>query len=68
MSGQRRHFGTDQKAAILKRYLVDTAAALRDAFPDKPMRRRHRPIVGSTQTELFGGETNQDGEVDLILK
>ena len=23
MSTQRRHFGTDQKAAILKRYLVD---------------------------------------------
>jgi transposase len=23
MSGQRRHFSTDQKAAILKRYLVD---------------------------------------------
>ena len=48
--------------------LAATAAALRDAFPDKPMRRRRRPVVGSTQTELFGGETNQEGEVDLILK
>ncbi len=48
--------------------LAATAAALRDAFPGKRMRRRRRPVVGSTQTELFGGESNQDGEVDLILK
>ncbi len=48
--------------------LAATAAALRHAFPDKRMQRRRRPVVGSTQTELFGGESNQDGEVDLILK
>jgi transposase-like protein len=26
MSGERRHFSTEQKAAILKRYLVDRVA------------------------------------------
>ena len=38
MSGQRRHFGTDQKAAILKRYLVDRAplSDLCDEYGIKP--------------------------------
>ncbi len=38
MSGQRRHFGTDQKAAILKRYLVDKVpiSDLCDEYGIKP--------------------------------
>jgi transposase len=38
MSGQRRHFGTDQKAAILKRYLVDQVpiSDLCDEYGIKP--------------------------------
>ena len=38
MSGPRRHFGTDQKAAILKRYLVDKVpiSDLCDEYGIKP--------------------------------
>jgi transposase-like protein len=38
MRGQRRHFGTDQKAAILKRYLVDKVpiSDLCDEYGIKP--------------------------------
>ena len=38
MSTQRRHFGTDQKAAILKRYLVDKVplSDLCDEYGIKP--------------------------------
>jgi len=38
MNGPRRHFGTDQKAAILKRYLVDKVplSVLCDEYGIKP--------------------------------
>jgi len=38
MNGPRRHFGTDQKAAILKRYLVDKVpiSDLCDEYGIKP--------------------------------
>ena len=48
--------------------LAATVDALVAAFPDKRIQRRRRPLTGRTQTELFGGKSNRDGEVDIILK
>lgn len=48
--------------------LEATIEALRVAFPKKKMRKRSKPIMNPTQTELFGGKSNEDGEVDILLQ
>jgi hypothetical protein len=45
-----------------------TREALATAFPEKRMRTRVQRFRGPTQTELFGGESNDDGEVDIVLE
>jgi DNA modification methylase len=45
-----------------------TIDALRAAFPNKTMRTRKKPFLNPTQTTLFGGESNEDGEIDIVLK
>jgi hypothetical protein len=44
-----------------------TKEALATAFPEKRMRTRIQRLRGPTQTELFGGESNDEGEVDIVL-
>jgi hypothetical protein len=44
-----------------------TIDALKAAFPSKKMRKRKKPFPERTQTHLFGGESGEGGEVDLIL-
>jgi hypothetical protein len=44
-----------------------TLNALDLAFPNKAMKIIERPILGKTQTELFGNPVNQPGEIDIVL-
>ena len=45
-----------------------TKATLKIAFPDYEIRRVNRPLVGETQTRLFGHYDPRFGEVDLVLR
>ena len=45
-----------------------TLAALREAFPGKPVRTVARPFTRETQTALFGDKAQKPGEIDLILE
>lgn len=47
--------------------LQATLNALELAFPEKRLRRENRPVIGKTQTELFGDDGKKPGEIDLIL-
>lgn len=44
-----------------------TRSALRDAFPSHRIRRLNQPVIGETQTRLFGYGTSRIGEIDFIL-
>lgn len=45
-----------------------TKATLRIAFPAHELRRVNRPLLGVTQTRLFGHYDPRFGEVDLVLR
>jgi hypothetical protein len=47
--------------------LQSTIDTLEVIFPNKSLSQIHRPILGKTQTELFGNPVIQPGEVDIIL-
>jgi DNA methylase len=47
--------------------LQATLNALELAFPEKRLKREDRPVIGKTQTELFGDDGKKPGEVDLVL-
>jgi len=51
-----------------KMTLDATIDALRKAFPKKKLRKRRKPFLNPTQTELFGGESAAGGEIDIVLK
>jgi len=54
---------TDHRAPTLQA----TIHALQTAFPKKHMRKLRRPSPRRTQTDLFGGKSGNEGEVDLVL-
>jgi hypothetical protein len=54
---------TDRRAFTYR----TTVEVLRETFPHKKLLRRTRPAQGPSQTQLFGNEISQPGEVDLIL-
>ena len=45
-----------------------TREVLTAVFPSKKSRRMNRPLIGSSQTALFGDKATANGEVDLVLK
>ncbi len=47
--------------------LAITKLALKAAFPKHRLQRLNRPIMGKTQTRLFGNGDPRKGEVDLVL-
>jgi DNA methylase len=55
---------TDARAFTLE----TTLHALEQAFPNKKIKMVKRPIIGTTQTHLFGDYEKKCGEVDLIAK
>ena len=44
-----------------------TKLALRRAFPAHALKSKNQPVIGDTQTRLFGNGDPRSGEVDLIL-
>jgi hypothetical protein len=54
---------TDSRKTTLRA----TIEALNVAFPSKKMRKYKKPFPDRTQTNLFGGESGEGGEVDLVL-
>jgi hypothetical protein len=44
-----------------------TIRVLRDLFPQKLISIRRRPVLGTTQTDLFGDFDEKVGETDLVL-
>lgn len=54
---------TDRRAFTYR----TTVEVLREAFPGRRLVRRVRLYRGPTQTRLFGNESSQPGEVDIIL-
>ncbi|CAM3810353.1 DNA methyltransferase [Deinococcus frigens] len=48
--------------------LESTIKALEEAFPGKSIKKVKRPVLGKTQTRLYGDQSKKPGEVDLILK
>ena len=44
-----------------------TIAALQAAFPKKKMQKSKKPFPSRTQTNLFGGESSDGGEMDIVL-
>ena len=55
---------TDSRAATLS----ITRTALKIAFPRHEIKRLNRPLIGETQTRLFGHHDPRLGEVDLVLR
>ena len=47
--------------------LNTTEEVLREVFPKKSLRKYGRPVVGRTQTGLFGNGGQSSGEVDIVL-
>jgi len=45
-----------------------TKTALKIAFPTHQFKRVNRPLIGETQTRLFGHYDPRFGEVDLVLR
>ena len=45
-----------------------TCGALHDAFPHMTLRQYERPAPEKTQTDLFGGNIEKSGEIDIILR
>lgn len=47
--------------------LQTTENVLRKTFPKKRLVKRQQPVLGTTQTKLFGNHVDSPGEIDLIL-
>lgn len=47
--------------------LQTTESVLRKIFPKKRFIKRQQPVLGTTQTKLFGNHADSPGEIDLIL-
>ena len=47
--------------------LHTTIQILQDTFPDKQLAMIRRPVIGNTQTRLFGDFESKAGEVDLVM-
>lgn len=45
-----------------------TCEVLRDVFPQRRMRCQKSPFPKATQTDLFGGKSSKDGELDIVLR
>ena len=47
--------------------LETTLIVLGKIFPQKNLQKIHRPVIGKTQTQLFGDKGEKPGEVDILL-
>ena len=54
---------TDARAFTLE----TTLKILGEVFPRKTIQKIHRPVIGKTQTQLFGDKGEKPGEVDILL-
>lgn len=47
--------------------LATTLEALHSAFPNKELKEERRPVIGQTQTVLYGDHSDKPGEVDVVM-
>ncbi|HEU4558491.1 MAG TPA: hypothetical protein VFS20_11610 [Longimicrobium sp.] len=47
--------------------LSTTVEILQSIFPNKEIREESRPVIGQTQTALFGDRSEKPGEVDIVM-